>query len=41
MEKNNLWEVALNVKNNKKILDKFLKSNLQKKVDFYFKRYYK
>ena len=32
MEKNNLWEIALNVKNNKKILDKFLKSNLQKKL---------
>ena len=32
MEKNNLWEIALNVKNNKKILDKFLKSSLQKKL---------
>ena len=32
MELNNLWEIALNIKNNKKILDSFLKSKLPKKL---------
>ena len=32
MESNNLWEIALNVKNNKKILDNFLKSKLPKNL---------
>ena len=32
MESNNLWEIALNIKNNKKILDNFLKSNLSKNL---------
>ena len=32
MESNNLWEIALNIKNNKKILDNFLKSKLPKNL---------
>ena len=32
MESNNLWEIALNAKNNKKILDSFLKSKLPKNL---------
>ena len=32
MELNNLWKTALNIKNNKKILDKFINSKLPKKL---------